>query len=80
MRLERDNKAKRTSPAVSSRHHCPPSARGQRALLVAPPKRQTVMIQHIAHAISANYPDNHMMVLLIDERPGVTEVSVPSAG
>ncbi|MBC7707494.1 MAG: transcription termination factor Rho [Rhodoferax sp.] len=47
-----------------------PIGKGQRALLVAPPKSgKTVMMQHIAHAIAANYPDSHMMVLLIDERP-----------
>ena len=53
-----------------------PIGKGQRALLVAPPKSgKTVMMQHIAHAISANYPDVHMMVLLIDERPEeVTEM------
>jgi transcription termination factor Rho len=53
-----------------------PIGKGQRALLVAPPKSgKTVMMQHIAHAISANYPDSHMMVLLVDERPEeVTEM------
>ena len=53
-----------------------PIGKGQRALLVAPPKSgKTVMMQHIAHAISANYPDIHMMVLLVDERPEeVTEM------
>ncbi len=53
-----------------------PIGKGQRALLVAPPKiGKTVMMQHIAHAISANYPDSHMMVLLVDERPEeVTEM------
>ncbi|WP_176663674.1 transcription termination factor Rho [Variovorax sp. SG517] len=53
-----------------------PIGKGQRALLVAPPKSgKTVMMQHIAHAISANYPDVHMMVLLVDERPEeVTEM------
>ncbi|VTU21973.1 MULTISPECIES: transcription termination factor Rho [unclassified Variovorax] len=53
-----------------------PIGRGQRALLVAPPKSgKTVMMQHIAHAISANYPEVHMMVLLVDERPEeVTEM------
>ncbi|MFI0546355.1 MAG: Rho termination factor N-terminal domain-containing protein, partial [Brachymonas sp.] len=43
---------------------------GQRALLVAPPKSgKTVMMQHIAHAITANNPDVHLLVLLVDERP-----------
>ena len=53
-----------------------PIGKGQRALVVAPPKSgKTVMMQHIAHAISANYPDAHMMVLLVDERPEeVTEM------
>ena len=53
-----------------------PIGKGQRALLVAPPKSgKTVMMQHIAHAITANYPDSHVMVLLVDERPEeVTEM------
>ena len=53
-----------------------PFGRGQRALLVASPKSgKTVMMQHIAHAITANYPDVHLMVLLVDERPEeVTEM------
>ena len=53
-----------------------PIGKGQRALLVAPPKSgKTVMMQHMAHAIAANYPDIHMMVLLVDERPEeVTEM------
>jgi len=53
-----------------------PIGKGQRALLVAPPKSgKTVMMQHIAHAISANYPESHVMVLLVDERPEeVTEM------
>ncbi len=53
-----------------------PIGKGQRALLVSPPKSgKTVMMQHIAHAISANYPEIHMMVLLVDERPEeVTEM------
>ncbi len=53
-----------------------PIGKGQRALIVAQPKSgKTVMMQHIAHAISANYPDSYLMVLLIDERPEeVTEM------
>ena len=53
-----------------------PNGKGQRALLVAPPKSgKTVMMQHMAHAIAANYPDSYMMVLLVDERPEeVTEM------
>ena len=53
-----------------------PIGKGQRALIVAQPKSgKTVMMQHIAHAISTNYPDSYLMVLLIDERPEeVTEM------
>jgi transcription termination factor Rho len=53
-----------------------PIGKGQRALLVAPPKTgKTVMLQHIAHAISANHPEVMLIVLLIDERPEeVTEM------
>lgn len=53
-----------------------PIGKGQRALIVASPKSgKTVMMQHIAHAITANYPDAVMIVLLVDERPEeVTEM------
>ena len=53
-----------------------PIGRGQRALIVAQPKSgKTVMMQHMAHAITANYPEVHLMVLLVDERPEeVTEM------
>lgn len=54
-----------------------PIGKGQRALLVAPPKSgKTVMLQHIAHAIVANHPDVELIVLMIDERPEeVTEMT-----
>ncbi|MCX7627216.1 MAG: transcription termination factor Rho [Methylophilaceae bacterium] len=54
-----------------------PIGKGQRGLLVASPKSgKTVMLQHIAHAITANYPDIVLIVLLIDERPEeVTEMT-----
>jgi transcription termination factor Rho len=75
MRLEQDNKSDEN---ITGRiiDIIAPIGKGQRALLVAPPKSgTTVMMQHIAHAISANYPDSHMMVLLVDERPEeVTEM------
>ena len=75
MRLEQDNKSDEN---ITGRiiDIIAPIGKGQRALLVAPPKSgKTVMMQHIAHAISANYPNSHMMVLLVDERPEeVTEM------
>ncbi len=43
---------------------------GQRGLIVAPPRTgKTVLLQQIANSISANHPDAHLIVLLIDERP-----------
>lgn len=53
-----------------------PIGKGQRGLIVASPKSgKTVMMQHIAHAITANYPDSVMIVMLVDERPEeVTEM------
>ena len=53
-----------------------PIGKGQRALIVASPKSgKTVLMQHIAHAITANHPDCVLFVLLIDERPEeVTEM------
>lgn len=53
-----------------------PIGKGQRALIVAPPKTgKTVMLQQIAHSITANLPKAELIVLLIDERPEeVTEM------
>ncbi len=75
MRLERDMKGEeniigRVIDIVA------PIGKGQRGLLVAPPKSgKTVMLKTIAHAITDNYPDVVMIVLLIDERPEeVTEM------
>jgi len=54
-----------------------PIGKGQRGLIVASPKSgKTVMLQNIAHAITANHSDVSLIVLLIDERPEeVTEMS-----
>lgn len=47
-----------------------PIGKGQRAMIVAPPKTgKTMLLKEIANAISANHPEAYMMVLLIDERP-----------
>jgi len=47
-----------------------PLGKGQRALIVAPPKTgKTIMLQRIAQAVINNHPEIHVMVLLIDERP-----------
>jgi transcription termination factor Rho len=47
-----------------------PLGKGQRALIVAPPRTgKTVMLQNIAHSIAQNHPEVYLIVLLIDERP-----------
>jgi transcription termination factor Rho len=47
-----------------------PIGKGQRCLIVAPPRAgKTVLLQDIAHAITANNPEVYLIVLLIDERP-----------
>jgi transcription termination factor Rho len=75
IKLERDNAS---SENLTSRviDLIAPIGLGQRGLIVSPPKAgKTVMLQNIAHAITANHPDCVLMVLLIDERPEeVTEM------
>jgi transcription termination factor Rho len=47
-----------------------PLGKGQRALVVAPPRTgKTMLLQHIAHGVATNYPELKLVVLLIDERP-----------
>ena len=76
MKLERDMRGEEnfTSRIIDI---IAPIGKGQRGLLVAAPKSgKTVMMQHIAHAITANHPDVVLIVLLIDERPEeVTEMT-----
>ncbi len=75
MRLERDIKSDEniTGRVIDI---IAPIGKGQRALIVAPPKSgKTVMMQHICHAIASNHPEVELMVLLVDERPEeVTEM------
>ncbi|WP_333842880.1 transcription termination factor Rho [Pelomicrobium sp.] len=75
LRLERDIKAEEN---ITGRiiDIIAPIGKGQRGLIVSPPKAgKTVMLQHIAHSITANYPEVILIVLLIDERPEeVTEM------
>jgi transcription termination factor Rho len=76
LRLERDIKSDEniTSRVIDM---IAPVGCGQRGLIVSPPKSgKTVMLQNIAHAITANHPDVILIVLLIDERPEeVTEMT-----
>jgi len=76
MRMERGNGSReditaRVIDIVS------PIGKGQRGLIIAPPKAgKTIMLQNIAQSIASNYPNSYLIVLLIDERPEeVTEMS-----
>jgi transcription termination factor Rho len=75
LKLERDIKAEEN---ITGRiiDIIAPIGKGQRGLIVSPPKAgKTVLMQHIAHAITANHPEVILIVLLIDERPEeVTEM------
>ena len=75
LRLERDIKSEENLTGRIMDIFAP-IGKGQRGLIVASPKSgKTVMMQHIAHAITTNYPDAVMIVLLVDERPEeVTEM------
>ncbi|MBV5267844.1 MAG: transcription termination factor Rho, partial [Burkholderiaceae bacterium] len=47
-----------------------PIGKGQRGLIVSPPKAgKTMILQNIANAIAENNPEVHLMVVLVDERP-----------
>jgi len=47
-----------------------PVGRGQRGLIVAPPRSgKTTILQHVAEAVTTNHPGTHLMILLVDERP-----------
>ncbi|MBU2972233.1 MULTISPECIES: transcription termination factor Rho [unclassified Pseudoalteromonas] len=75
LRMERGNGSKEdlTSRIIDL---ASPIGKGQRGLLVAPPKAgKTMLLQNIAQAIAHNHPECELMVLLIDERPEeVTEM------
>ncbi len=69
---EKFNLVNPTRPNISTRivDMFSPIGKGQRGLIVAPPKTgKTVLLKDIANAISENHPDTYMIILLIDERP-----------
>ncbi len=75
-RLERENFKGEENVASRIIDLVAPIGKGQRALLVAQPKTgKTMLMQHLAHALVANHPEVHLIVLLVDERPEeVTEM------
>jgi transcription termination factor Rho len=68
--LEIENTEKEKDPTSRVIDLISPIGKGQRALVVAPPRTgKTVMLQNIAKSIAANHPEVYLIVLLIDERP-----------
>ncbi len=69
-RLTLENEKNRSDLAIRAIDIVAPIGRGQRGIIVAPPKAgKTILIKKIANALAENYPDVHLIVLLIDERP-----------
>jgi transcription termination factor Rho len=67
-RLRLENEPNQISPRVID--IVAPIGKGQRGLIVSPPKAgKTIIMQQIANAITANNPEVHLMVVLVDERP-----------
>ncbi|WP_114392244.1 transcription termination factor Rho [Oleisolibacter albus] len=70
LEIEVDNSGKRKDMTTRVIDLVSPLGKGQRALIVAPPRTgKTVMLQNIAHSIATNHPEVYLIVLLIDERP-----------
>lgn len=72
LRLEMESSDERNGKDLTQRvvDLVSPLGKGQRALIVAPPRTgKTVMLQNIAHSIAINHPEVYLIVLLIDERP-----------
>ena len=70
LQLETEDASKQSDPTCRVIDLIAPIGKGQRALIVAPPRTgKTVMLQNIARSIAENHPEVYLIVLLIDERP-----------
>lgn len=69
-RLHMETRAERNSVAMRVLDLLSPIGKGQRGMIVSPPKAgKTTLLKQVARAITVNHPDMHLMILLIDERP-----------
>ena len=75
-RLHMETRAERNSVAMRVLDLLSPIGKGQRGMIVSPPKAgKTTLLKQVARAITVNHPDMHLMILLIDERPDeVTDI------
>jgi len=70
MEVEKTKIEKKTDQTARLIDLISPIGKGQRSLIISPPKAgKTIILQNIAHSIAANHPECYLMVLLIDERP-----------
>lgn len=81
-RLHMENPREKTSVAMRVLDLLAPIGKGQRGMIVSPPKAgKTTLLKQVAKAITANHPDMHLMILLIDERPEeVTDIKEAIVG
>lgn len=69
-RLHMEARGERNSVAMRVLDLLSPIGKGQRGMIVSPPKAgKTTLLKQVARAITVNHPDMHLMILLIDERP-----------
>ena len=75
-RLHMETRGERNSVAMRVLDLLSPIGKGQRGMIVSPPKAgKTTLLKQVARAITVNHPDMHLMILLIDERPeDVTDI------
>ncbi len=70
MEVEKNVAEKKPDPTARLIDLVSPIGKGQRSLIISPPKAgKTIILQNIAHSLAANHPECYLMVLLIDERP-----------
>ena len=77
-----ENPREKTTVAMRVLDLLAPIGKGQRGMIVSPPKAgKTTLLKQVAKAITTNYPDMHLMILLIDERPEeVTDIKEAIVG
>ncbi len=70
MEVEKNTTEKRPDQTARLIDLVSPIGKGQRSLIISPPKAgKTIILQNIAHSLAVNHPECYLMVLLIDERP-----------
>ena len=81
-RLHMETPGVRTSVAMRVLDLLAPIGKGQRGMIVSPPKAgKTTLLKQVAKAVTTNHPDMHLMILLIDERPEeVTDIKEAIVG